>query len=321
MTKTPTTLNNGFGACFTDVTHADLHDEKFQHHAYKQWVEHRGLVAVRGEELASISPAQLVAWSQVFGRIDENRLAGRAACMVDDYPIVRIGNTKDSNGTLKAIFALVPALQNDDDVRYNPTTRRPVWHTDSTFKQEPPIGSVFHCKIAPPSGGETLFADTCSAYAALDETTQADLNALEAVCSLAHHDKKISLYSPGYGTLTPEQRIANPPRRVPVALTHPLSGQPAIYGLNSSTCAVVPKGETVSSERMDVFDLEGIEDESVLKLRDLLPQITGPEFTVRWRWQPGDIVVWDNRCTMHAAAGFDHERHEREMWRLTLLDA
>ena len=54
-------------------------------------------------------------------------------------------------------------------------------------------------------------------------------------------------------------------------------------------------------------------------LRDLLPHATGPEFTVRWAWQPGDIVVWDNRCTLHAGTGFDHERYSREMWRLTLV--
>ncbi len=72
---------------------------------------------------------------------------------------------------------------------------------------------------------------------------------------------------------------------------------------------------------MDVFDLQGIEDDSVLILRDLLPFVTGPQFTVRWHWQAGDVVVWDNRCTIHAATGFDNERHTREMWRLTLLDA
>jgi hypothetical protein len=66
--------------------------------------------------------------------------------------------------------------------------------------------------------------------------------------------------------------------------------------------------------------LMAIRAESVLILRDLLPYVTGPEFTVKWCWRPGDVVVWDNRCTLHAATGFDHERYAREMWRLTLLD-
>ena len=71
---------------------------------------------------------------------------------------------------------------------------------------------------------------------------------------------------------------------------------------------------------MDICELEGIEDKSVLIIRDLLPRMTGPEYTVRWRWQAGDVVVWDNRCTIHAATGYDNQRHDREMWRLTLLE-
>jgi taurine dioxygenase len=158
------------------------------------------------------------------------------------------------------------------------------------------------------------------AFAALDEATKARLWPLEAVCSLAHHDKKISLYSPGYPTLTPQQRAANPPRRVPVVLHHPVTGEPALYGMNSSTCAVVTAGEAITQAQLDVFDLEGIEDESVAILRDLLPHATGPEFALAWAWQPGDVVVWDNRCTIHAATGFSHEVYQREMWRLTLVD-
>ena len=56
-------------------------------------------------------------------------------------------------------------------------------------------------------------------------------------------------------------------------------------------------------------------------LRDLLPFMTAPDFTVKWTWQEGDIVVWDNRCTMHVATGFDDKNYIREMWRLTLLQS
>ena len=83
---------------------------------------------------------------------------------------------------------------------------------------------------------------------------------------------------------------------------------------------MVPAGEPVAQAALDKWDLEGVEDDSVLILRDLLPYITGPAFTVKWRWQSGDIVAWDNRCTMHAATGFAYDQYAREMWRLTLLD-
>lgn len=314
-------LNGDFGLMIENVTRQDLEDSGFQREAHELWTLHGGLIAVRGADLAETSPEQLVAWSGVFGAVEEVLQTAREKVMVPGFPILRIGNTKDEAGKPKASFAKVPRLMSDADIQYNPESRRPVWHTDSTFRKQPPIGSVFHCRQAPPTGAETLFADTRAAFANLDAVTKAKLETLEAVCSLAHHDKKISLYSPGYPVLTPEQRAANPPNRVPIVLEHPVSGIPALYGLNSSTCAVVPAGEPVAEAALDKWDLEGVEDDSVLILRDLLPHITGPDFTVKWSWRPGDIVAWDNRCTMHAATGFEYDRYAREMWRLTLLDA
>lgn len=313
-------LNGDFGILIDRVTRSDLGSQDFKRNAYDLWTRHGGLLAVRGDDLPDITPEELIAWSSVFGKVETEILAARKDKMVPGFPILRIGNIKDDAGKPKAQFAIVPPLENDSEVRYNPQTRRPVWHTDSTFRRNPPIGSVFHCKQAPPQGGETLFADTRSAFSQLENETRKKLEGLEAVCSLAHHDKKINLYSPNYPILTPEQRSANPPNRVPIVLKHPVSGKPALYGLNSSTCAVLPKGQEISDAQLDVCDLEGVEDDSVLILRDLLPYVTGPEFTVRWRWQPGDVVVWDNRCTIHAATGFDHQQYMREMWRLTLLD-
>ena len=320
MKHQTSSLNGDFGIKIEGVTRRDLGDPGFQAEAFDLWTRHGGLVAVRGEELVDITPEELMAWSNVFGAIEHVNAVAREDKMVPGFPILRIGNVKDEAGKPKAQLATVDPLKSDAEMQYNPETRRPVWHTDSTFRQHPPIGSVFHCKTAPPHGGETLFADTRTAFARLEAESKKKLAPLEAVCSLAHHDKKINLYSPGYPILTPEQRAANPPNRVPVVLKHPVSGAEALYGLNSSTCAVVPKGEAFSQAQLDVCDLEGIEDSSVLILRDLLPYITGPDFTVKWCWQAGDVVSWDNRCTMHAATGFEYDKYSREMWRLTLLD-
>lgn len=315
----PVALNGDFGALVEGVDRRDLVDTGFRRHAIDLWGERGGLIGLRGDGLVDLTPDELLAWSEVFGLVDEGQSTGRSSFMVGDHPILRIGNVCDDAGQPIASFAEVPALRSDADMRYDPETRRPVWHTDSTFRQEPPIGSVFHCKLAPASGGATLFADTRRGLASLDEATRARLRDLEAVCSFAHHDKKISLYSPGYPTLTAQERADNPPNRVPIVLDHPVTGVPALYGLNSSTCAVVPIGTPVGGTRMDLFDLQGIEDDSVMILRDLLPHLTGPDFTVAWRWRPGDVVTWDNRCTMHAATGYDG-REQREMWRVTLLD-
>lgn len=319
MTVRSETLNGDFGVCLSEVSPADLSDPDFRAHARELWTRHGGLLAVRGPALETLTPEAFVSWTGVFGNVEPIAQTGREHAMLPGFPILRIGNIRDEEGKLRAALAKVPKLQSEADIRYNPQTRRPVWHTDSTFRENPPIGSAFHCRQAPLEGGETLFADTRAALDALPPEVQERLRNLEAVCSLAHHDKKINSYSPDYPILTPEQRAANPPQRVPIVLRHPSSGRDALYGLNSSTCAVVPKGTPVPPERMDVFDLEGEEDDSVMILRDLLPHITAPEFTVCWKWQPGDIVVWDNRCTMHSGTGYDYERYTREMWRLTMV--
>lgn len=320
MKNSRSALNGDFGLIINDVSRRDLKDQEFQRDAYDLWTRHGGLLAVRGDDLCELAPDELIAWSNVFGDVEYKAQVAREDKMVKGFPILRIGNIKDEAGKPAAQLAIVPQLRTDADIRYNPETRRPVWHTDSTFRQHPPIGSVFHCRQSPAAGGETLFADTRTAYARLDSAAKTKLADLEAVCSVAHHDKKISLYSPGYPVLTPEQRAANPPNRVPIVLEHPVSGIPALYGLNSSTCAILPKDQKISPDLLDICDLEGIEDDSVQIWRDMLPYVTGPEFTVKWQWRPGDIVVWDNRCTIHAATGYDYEANSREMWRLTLLD-
>ncbi|MEC8387421.1 MAG: TauD/TfdA family dioxygenase, partial [Pseudomonadota bacterium] len=141
------------------MSRRDLDDPDFQHHAFDLWTRHGGLLAIRGDDLAALSPAALVAWSEVFGAVEQEGMTGRESMSVPGYPILKIGNVRDAAGNLKASLARVPELASDDDIRYNPETRRPVWHTDSTFRKHPPIGSVFHCRLAPDRGGETLFAD------------------------------------------------------------------------------------------------------------------------------------------------------------------
>jgi len=104
-----------------------------------------------------------------------------------------------------------------------------------------------------------------------------------------------------------------------MVLRHPLTGRRALYGMNSSTCEVLPRGAAVAQERMDRYELEALEDPSVQReWRSLLPFVTADRFTVTWQWAAGDLVVWDNRCTLHCATGFDGARHAREMWRTTL---
>ena len=311
-------LNGAFGALVENANPKQLADPVFCAEAYQLWSAYNGLLIVRGPDLAFLTPESLLHWGETFGTVDWKMESGRDFCRVGNLPIMRIGNTVDHRGTSNAIFSDESLIKTAEDVRYTPAPRTPVWHTDGPFKPHPPIGSVFHCRQAPSSGGATLFADMCSAFAMLDDSVKEELSGLEAVCSLAHHDKKINLSSPTYPTLTPAQRADNPPMRVPLILTHPITGKAALYGLNSSTCAIVSKNASITEEKMDIFDLQGIEHESVATLRNLLPTVTAPDFTVSWTWAPGDIVVWDNRCTLHAGTGFNAAAEQREMWRLSL---
>lgn len=142
-------------------------------------------------------------------------------------------------------------------------------------------------------GGATCFTSTRAAYEALDEETQARLEGLECLCSLAHHDAKIHSYTPSYPLLSEKARLANPAQRVPLVLSHPLTGRKALYGLNSGTFAVFPKGTPVSQEQLDTYDLTGKEDPTVEKewRASLLPFATQDRFTVVWRWGVGDLLL------------------------------
>ena len=205
MTYEARTLNGSFGLLFDGLTCLDLNDKEFRRTAYRKWIEHHGLLILRGTNLAKLSPESLISISQNFGVIDEATPSARENCMVGNFPILRIGNIRTKLGEMISQSAVVPQLISKEDIQYNKHTKRPVWHTDSTFLSVPPIGSVLHCKQAPDNGAETLFANTRTGYASLCEKIKRRLKTLEAVCSLAHHDKKVNSYSPDYPTLTPKQ--------------------------------------------------------------------------------------------------------------------
>ncbi len=158
-------------------------------------------------------------------------------------------------------------------------------------------GSVFYCKQAPPVGAATAFADMRAAYDSLTAAQQMELEHLETVCSLHHHDTKIYRLTnddqlPAQPLLTEEQRRASPPTRHPLVLPHPQTGRKALYGLNSSTCVIVPKGTPVAQEDIDEYDYSGREDPSCMIWRELLQKVTTPKFALLWQWTPGDLLLW-----------------------------
>ncbi|CAE7195636.1 tauD [Symbiodinium natans] len=282
-----------------------------------KWLERR-LLVIRG--LQDMTPDDLVTISSHFGPLGPVP-AGRAhASLGPGASVLRIGNVRDAAGNLisQPSSSKDEVLGRDGSSQYRPHDRLPVWHTDGTFKETPEAGTALFCRQAPPRGGATCFADAVAAWEALPPEQQQRLETLDCICSLAHHDAKIRKRNPDYPMLKDEERCKNPPRRVPLCLEHPETHRRAIYGINSSTCCIVEKGQDMCPTKLRHYEESGDEDESVAILRDLLVHATAPDFTISWQWQPGDFAICDTRSTMHCATSYD-QRFTREMWRTTIM--
>lgn len=163
------------------------------------------------------------------------------------------------------------------------------WHTDVTFVQSPPAGSVLVADELPPFGGDTLWADMRTAYERLDSGLRDLLDGLEAV----HRIAPIAYWGEPFDTALNrddaqklyEDSLKVKPVIHPVVRVHPSTNKRAIF---------VNPGFT-----QHIVGLSRIESDNLLRL--LYEHTTQPELVLRHRWQPGDVVIWDNRATMHYA--------------------
>ena len=172
-----------------------------------------------------------------------------------------------------------------------------LWHSDSSFQKPAARYSMLSALVVPSWGGETEFADMRAAYDALPERMKQELEGLEAVHYVLH--SRILLGDDQY---TDEQRNAIPPVQWPIVRTHAGSGRRHLFiGAHASHVA----GMTVAEGRM--------------LLADLLEHATQPRFVHRHGWRPGDLVIWDNRCSLHRGRRYDLSER-RELRRSTTLD-
>jgi alpha-ketoglutarate-dependent 2,4-dichlorophenoxyacetate dioxygenase len=170
-----------------------------------------------------------------------------------------------------------------------------LWHSDSSFRPVPAKYSLLSGRTIPARGGETEFADMRAAYDALDDETRAEIEDLVCEHSLIYSRETI-----GFTELTPEEREHFRPVRHRLVRTDPKTGRKSLF-LSAHAGAIV--GWTLPEGRM--------------LLRDLVEHATQPRFVYRHRWRVGDLVMWDNRTTMHRARRFD--RNEvRDVRRTTL---
>ena len=175
-----------------------------------------------------------------------------------------------------------------------------LWHSDTTYLDIPPMGTMLVAHEVPPFGGDTLFANMYLAYETLSAGMRRLLDALTAVNSSAKADT----------TKTREDRMRDGARNDaraeyvaehPVVRTHPETGRKALY---------VNGGHTVRFKGMT-------EEESAPLLAFLFRHQVRPEFTCRFQWRAGSLAFWDNRCTQHNPVN-DYHGHRRVMHRITL---
>ncbi len=202
---------------------------------------------------------------------------------------------------LPTVFADVSNLDKDDKPLAIDDRRRlfaignRLWHSDSSFKVVPAKYSLLHALSIPSKGGNTEFAHMGAAYEALDEETKAEVEGL--VCE---HSQIYSRQQIGFTDLTEEERERFKPVRQSLVRTHPVTGRKSLYLASHA-------GTIVGWPRQ----------EALLFLRDLIEHATQPQFVYSHSWQVGDLVMWDNRQTMHRARRFP--AHEpRDMRRTTL---
>src|SRR5512144_3134224 len=197
-----------------------------------------------------------------------------------------ISNLDESGALLKA-----------DDRRRAYALGNRLWHTDASFQDPPGRYSMLSAKVVPPVDADTEFADMRAAYDALPDAEKVRLEGLRV-----HHSIAYSRQTLGFEFSETEQEALKGAVH-PLVRTIPRSGRHSLYLASHASRIIdwpVPEGR--------------------LLLRELIEHATQPRFVYRHQWRVGDLVIWDNRATMHRARPFDDTRYRRELRRVTTLD-
>jgi taurine dioxygenase len=171
------------------------------------------------------------------------------------------------------------------------------WHTDYSYKSHPVMCTVLYAVEVPPEGSDTLLADLCAAYRALPDDRKYELDDL-----VVHHSYVHFMSTREYGRmeLSEELRASNPDVFHPLVRAHPVDGRKALWASTGTVRGIV-----------------GMPTREALQLIDELVEfITQEQFVFRHKWQVGDVLMWDNRCTLHTGTLYDDTKYYREMYRL-----
>jgi len=189
------------------------------------------------------------------------------------------------------------AILKSDDRRRMYALGNRLWHTDASFQDPPGRYSMLSARIVPAAGAGTEFADMRTAYDALDAGTKTQLEGLRA-----HHSIAYSRQILGFEFSSQEQER--------------LKG--AVHPLVHTNARTQRRSLYLASHASRIIDWPL--PEGRLLLRDLIEHATQARFVYRHVWRTGDLVIWDNRATMHRGRPFDDAKHRRELRRVTTLD-
>ena len=175
-----------------------------------------------------------------------------------------------------------------------------IWHSDTTYLAQPPMGSMLYAQELPPFGGDTLFANQYQAYDELSDAFKQLLAGLKGISSSA----KADVSKTREDRLKTDAKDAKPSAiesHHPIVRTHPETGRKALYVNVAHTAGIVGMKP----------------EESAPILNHLFQHQIKPEYTCRFQWRPGSLAFWDNRCAQHNPVN-DYHGHRRIMHRITL---
>jgi alpha-ketoglutarate-dependent 2,4-dichlorophenoxyacetate dioxygenase len=238
-----------------------------------------------------LDDAQLRNFARKFGELEIGRSAAEGGKRRLALPEIGDISNLDEEGRLR---------QRDDRRRLDSLGNR-IWHTDASYMPVPVVLGMLYAVAIPPAsplgGGETEFADMRAAYDALREDTKDAIDEL-----VAEHDVFWSRGQIGFTEFLPGEREKYPPSRQRLVRRHPGSKRKTLY-LSAHASHIV--GWPIPEGRILLYDLN--------------LHATRPEFVYSHKWQVGDLVIWDNRCTMHRGRPHD-DSHPRDLRRATTLD-
>lgn len=234
----------------------------------------------------SLDDDQLLALGRTFGTVSPPR-NHRAGHRLQHAEIADISNLNVNN-----------EVRARDDHRRLDALGNQLWHSDASFRPISGALSMLHAHVVPPKGGDTLFADLRAAYDDLDDETKDLISGLATEHSIFNSRGQL-----GHTDYTDAERAALPSVRHPLVRVHPGSKRKTLYmGSHASHIIGWPMPE------------------GRLLLRELTEHATQKQYVHAHHWQVGDLVIWDNRCTLHRGARYDDANYRRDLRRVTTQD-